>query len=127
MGIALGYIDDEMEEDDDDGVSINTDGNEMDEFQATHQAQQTAALKKDFLEIVAADWRPGLIRSGSNEFGQYLPRPRCFSILTIHSVVCVSCPVIKVYNPCKHNLSLLFLAIRSSNGAGGMGSSTSHA
>jgi hypothetical protein len=41
----------------------------MDEFQATHVAQQTAALKKDFLEIVAYEWRPGLVRFGSNEFG----------------------------------------------------------
>lgn len=73
MGAALGYIDDEMDEDgdddDDDGMSLGTDG-AGDTYQAPQMAEQTLALKKDFLEVVAADWRPGLIRFGSNEFGK---------------------------------------------------------
>jgi ubiquitin-conjugating enzyme E2 Q len=68
---ALGICEDEdMEDGTDDNVSVDSEG--MDQYQATHVAQQTLALKRDFLEVVAADWRPGLIRFGSNEFGMLL-------------------------------------------------------
>lgn len=103
---ALGLIDDDVEmdddedEDEDNDVGMDADG-DVDEFKATHVAQQTAALKQDFLEVVAADWRPGLIRFGSNEFGELvLARHRIDDRLTHHSiVVSVSCPVVKVCIP----------------------------
>lgn len=72
---ALGLIDDdvEMEDDDEDDhdIDMDADGDGDIDFKATHIAQQTAALKQDFLEVVAADWRPGLVRFGSNEFGKF--------------------------------------------------------
>jgi ubiquitin-conjugating enzyme E2 Q len=65
---ALGLCEDEdMEDGTEDNISVDSEG--MDQYQASHVAQQTLALKRDFLEVVAADWRPGLIRFGSNEFG----------------------------------------------------------
>ncbi|KAG8837202.1 hypothetical protein FRC18_009828 [Serendipita sp. 400] len=87
---ALGFRDDEDDEDDeemevddeeDDGHA-SLDGEGMELFHHKDLAQQMVALKRDFLEVVAADWRPGLVRFGSSEF-----------------VVCVSCPVIKLSTP----------------------------
>jgi ubiquitin-conjugating enzyme E2 Q len=70
LGSALGFIDDEDEEmeetqssgdDDDFGVTEDTYG-------AAHIAEQTKALKRDFIEVVANSFRPGLVRFGSNDF-----------------------------------------------------------
>jgi len=70
LGSALGFIDEEDEEmeetqtdpgDDDFGVIEDTYG-------AAHVAEQTKALKRDFIEIVANSFRPGLVRFGSNDF-----------------------------------------------------------
>jgi ubiquitin-conjugating enzyme E2 Q len=47
--------------DDDFGVIEDTYG-------AAHVAEQTKALKRDFIEIVANGFRPGLVRFGSNDF-----------------------------------------------------------
>ncbi|KAG8830025.1 hypothetical protein FRC17_005567 [Serendipita sp. 399] len=69
---ALGLCedDDEMEEaeddsDDDDGHA-SLDGEGMEIFQHKDVAHQMAALKRDFLEIVAADWKPGLMSTPPN-------------------------------------------------------------
>lgn len=48
-------------EDDDFGIIEDTYG-------AAHVVEQTRALKRDFIEIVANSFRPGLVRFGSNDF-----------------------------------------------------------
>ena len=70
LGSALGFIEDEDEEmeetqssgDDDDFGAIE------DTYGAAHIAEQTKALKRDFIQIVAHGFRPGLVRFGSNDF-----------------------------------------------------------
>lgn len=99
MANALGYgdEDDDMNYDDDvdDIANTKTDGVGVDNFQATHTTYQIAALKNDFLEVVAADWRPGVIRMGVNDFGWFFALS--FNLkLTLYVVVCVSSPVVKV-------------------------------
>ena len=68
---ALGLCDEDEEMhdvDSDDNASLDDGVGGMDKFQAPQIAQQTAALKRDFLEVVAADWKPGVFRFGS-DFG----------------------------------------------------------
>lgn len=81
---ALGLCDEDEEMNDadsDDNISLDDGVGGMNNYQAPEIAQQTAALKRDFLEVVAADWKPGVFRFGSD------------------FVVCVSCPVVKLSTP----------------------------
>lgn len=72
LASALGLCDDDMNDEDDEDDPVDEDhyGHEIDDvYQAPEMAQQTTALRKDFVESVAYGLRPGLVRFGCNEFG----------------------------------------------------------